>query len=863
MNLTLHHFIKDFRYLWLRWCGLLLAICFDLALQMQWVFPISQESNIMLPSFFLSLPMWIIACWFMLCVPPEDRDAAFHGTRPLSRRDYWQARLMTGVLLMMLPLILENAAFLLLSGRGWVDLRSGMLETGLAAAVMLLWLLPAAALFRDWEKYVALVLFIYGLGGSLSTSIFEGLGLAYRGEEQRFYDSSTMLISGGCLLPLIFICAYWHAHRPFGKFVRLGLPLIMGLLLSALAQSMLIPSRLERPHDQALVDKLVKDRQLVIDHHKISVLTSTENKHQLVAQIPLNGLPPEIVPHWHVVRHKMNQKGQPLPDVEKISLKTKAAVWELNRVTFNQSLVPYLPAAWPSDTLAVMEEPAQETNLATVDIKTDTHTPITLDLDLSAEWMRLRELGRMPLKPGANICTQDSEIEVMEVIAGFDNQGHKDPAAITLKLLERHTTFAGRNKMLPISSRLCLLGKDKRLLWHQVMDGATQERGANQGWVTISRTVTFLHGVLIPGSGVTSENLAEQELVWIGGEYLGTSRHEVKVENFVLSDHIHDLDIWPRTKVAVESGYPHEAFLKHVKGIPRPQKGASKDEAARFVATVCSASLAFSNRYNIDKFNQQRWLDNEREVAALLAPVIIEHPEIISAIVASMPFNEGTLKKRIVSEVLFEAKIPGFFMRVLEATAQGGEQHTNQEPWISSFEQDWSKISTAIIQALKTHSDEPLRPLMEREENTSETTENIWEKFCRKPFLYMDDWDLKRLLLDPFYRDKAKIIVDQEYLKIPRAALFRREKSFSIIACKSLLGDIKALDLALRIFGLFDDANLSHEGAIQNFHSSVFGESIQRADTAAFIKNCRTWSAHDFRYDPEKLQWKLNTTSKP
>jgi hypothetical protein len=133
MNLTLHHFIKDFRYLWLRWCGLLLAICFDLALQMQWVFPISQESNIMLPSFFLSLPMWIIACCFMLCVPPEDRDAAFHGTRPLSRRDYWQARLMTGVLLMMLPLILENAAFLLLSGRGWVDLRTGMLETGLAS----------------------------------------------------------------------------------------------------------------------------------------------------------------------------------------------------------------------------------------------------------------------------------------------------------------------------------------------------------------------------------------------------------------------------------------------------------------------------------------------------------------------------------------------------------------------------------------------------------------------------------------------------------------------------------------------------------------------------------------------------------
>ena len=77
MNLTFHHFIKDFRYLWLRWCGLLLAICFDLALQMQWVFPISQESNIMLPSFFLSLPMWIIACWFMLCVPPEDAMLRF------------------------------------------------------------------------------------------------------------------------------------------------------------------------------------------------------------------------------------------------------------------------------------------------------------------------------------------------------------------------------------------------------------------------------------------------------------------------------------------------------------------------------------------------------------------------------------------------------------------------------------------------------------------------------------------------------------------------------------------------------------------------------------------------------------------
>jgi hypothetical protein len=878
MNLTLHQFFKEFRYLWPRWLVFLLAVGFDLALQMQWLFPFKADSNLMLRSFVLSLPMWITAAWLMLSVPPEDMDGAFRGTRPLSRRDYWLARIMTGLVLVMLPLLVENAAFLMMSGRGWADVRSGMLETGLAGLVLLLWVLPAGTLFRGWEKYVALLLFFYGCNDTLSSTIIEWLGIAHLPSIALLLwcDFSVMCLSCICLVPLLIVIACWHQRRPFSRLMRLGLPVLMGLMLAVLTRSMVIPSFLEKPQAQAFVDQLVKDRQPVImagDIQVSSVEHLGEMHLQLKTQVRLDGIPPEIVPHRHIARSKLTQKGRELLDLTKPKLETKAPLWELNNISFHQSLAPHLPSTWPQGTLAVMEQSDDQLPLVKLDPKTDTQAPITLELDLAADWMRLRELGRMSLKAGASIRTPDSEIEVQEVIVGADTRGYKNPKIVTLRLRERHTTFVGRNGIFPISPRLCLLGKDKRLLWQQVMDGSHEERGANHGWVTIQRTITFMAEVLSPGTGVTAENLAEQELVWIGGEYLGTSRHEVKVENFVLDEHMFKSDTWPHDQGASEGENPREGFLNHVYGIPRPQKGAGKVAASYYVAAVCSASMAFRGRHQKDRFDQPLWPGSDKEVAALLAPILIEHPEIITAVATRMPFSEGSFTRHILSEVLLEAKIPGFskgrsvdgiypryFMRVGGASAQGGENYIFRDPWISPLEQDWHKVSEAMIQALKTNSDEPMRPLMEFEKITSES---IWRQISHLPQIYLEPWNLKRLIADPVYKEKAMAAVEHNYRELPRVALLDSDTPFRIFACKAVQGDAEALDYALRIFALLDEEKPLFAGSIDSFHRGVFGSKLERTETASFIQNCRRWTINDFRYDAVKMQWELKTNTKP
>lgn len=139
-----------------------IALVCDFVVQMQWVFPFVEEPGFGLPSLVWSLPMWIMAWWLLMSVPPEEHGMAFRVTRPLSRVQYWLARVLAGVVLVMLPAMIENAAVLLAQGRPWTDAARGVAETGIAVAVMMLWLLPAGTMIRGWEKYAALVLFLYG-----------------------------------------------------------------------------------------------------------------------------------------------------------------------------------------------------------------------------------------------------------------------------------------------------------------------------------------------------------------------------------------------------------------------------------------------------------------------------------------------------------------------------------------------------------------------------------------------------------------------------------------------------------------------------------------------------------------------------
>jgi hypothetical protein len=223
MSLVIHHFCKDLRWRWPRGVVFLLALVFDFAVQMEWLWPMSDAPNISYPAALWSVPMWIIAWWVLLSVPPEEFGMAFRSTRPVSRLHHWLARILTGVVIVMLPAMIENAAVLLAYDRPWADVGRGVCETGIAVAVMMLWLLPAGTLYRGWEKYAALMLFVYFGWDGGSAWLFERLQMPYR-EAWRFmwYDSSLMLSCGACAGLVMLACGVLACTQADGPIAASG-----------------------------------------------------------------------------------------------------------------------------------------------------------------------------------------------------------------------------------------------------------------------------------------------------------------------------------------------------------------------------------------------------------------------------------------------------------------------------------------------------------------------------------------------------------------------------------------------------------------------------------------------------------------
>lgn len=154
MNLTLHHFRKEFRYLRLRWFAFLALLALDLAVNLEWVFPLLP--GVEDPPWLGALPfLWVLAGLSLLNGCPEDApgdERHFLGTRPLAAWQYWAARGVIFTLLLMLPMLVQNAVYLLLSHRPVNDVLRGVLERGVVVLGLGLWLIPVAALWTRGER---------------------------------------------------------------------------------------------------------------------------------------------------------------------------------------------------------------------------------------------------------------------------------------------------------------------------------------------------------------------------------------------------------------------------------------------------------------------------------------------------------------------------------------------------------------------------------------------------------------------------------------------------------------------------------------------------------------------------------------
>jgi hypothetical protein len=876
MNLTLHHFRKEFRYLRVRWLAFLGLLALDLGVNLEWVLPMRAVEGGYNAGVFVSydvlmmVVLWMVVWWFMLSVPPEEGASGGRGyalTRPLSRVSYWGARVMVWVLLVIVPLMLEGAVYLWLNGRPWSDVVLGVAERAWAVGSMTLWLLPLPLLLRGWERYAVIVLAVFSLerwNGQVLWVFFKMLHLVYD-KPQAGMDFGRSVQAAwlvGILMPVLVV---WHQRRPFGRVARMSAVAFLVLLYQGVATSSLFIEGYEKPRDQELISKLTAGREVVIaerDRHFSQGDEAPGGKYiEFTAHAMLAGMPDEFVPHWRAAATSMMQKGQVLPAPPESRYNVmRLPFYAVGYQCQNYPMAPALPGVKPPGLLSVDVDPKAQNMQFRLSQPPQLEVPVTAHIDLTAEWMRVHKLGEIPIKVGAQFKGPDFEIELLEVKLNSDGQGGSAPGCVEVVYRMSARCFEWRNTLQPLFPNVFMLSPKNRFMWQfAIHSGHEQARGVNLGWCHMIEQRAFQR-VLEPGTGVTPENLAEQRLVWLKPEYLGSSRHEMEMKDLKIGGHLMNREGWPGSRPATEAGNPREAFLKQVRSLPRPAEGAGRAEIAWYVAEVYEASSVYMDRTHRINDGELKWPGNDREVWLLLAPFLVEHADIFKAALAH---DGADLTMGVMHEVVLQAGIPG----ITRSEKTGGPRYEREVPvpnkpgqmkkrvmetlWLASWH---ANDLDAYLAAIRQHSDEPLWPLMEdKDRSTDEVLADYAKSF--------DCWDLRWLMKRPDvkYREKAERLTREAFAQLPKVVILERGYERPLYAAVAL-GMPEALDWMLRGVAMKPDEQA--RGAMMQ-HRAMFMPMDQtwvQPDTKTllqFLHDARRYSAKDYRYDAAKMIWEL------
>jgi len=818
MSLAFHHFKKECRYLWPRWLVFLAALTIDYAIQMEWLWPMEAVRRdrffAFMQSPIWSFHVWTAAWWLMLSVPKEDARGTSFDIRPLPCTSYWAARLLVWLLLIVVPLMVQNALVLASLSRPWGDVVTGMMERGLVAGAMILWVLPAATLFRSWEKYVALLLFVFvlvSLGLTFTEWFSIHTGLSLRHSWTTLYDSGLTASAAWLLGPLVLALAWWHHRRPLARWLRLVLPMVFGVAVILVSRLPALPSPHEKAHDQAFVDSW-KDRTPLLEKEDIRVSSNLAMRRIELFGLPtFRDLPDDVVATFHPTRRTITQGTTELPELTIPS----PSQWlhPSNEGTYD----PWWISRWslikrfPSATLHVGSLPDYGPYLSPLSASTDPKLPLTLDLDLAAHFSRVRLIGKVALHEGARLITPKAELEIIEVRVGEDERGWKSPGLLSLTIRQRSSSLAADGRTAIPGQAFILHAPDKGLIWSQYTAEQGVERGANHGWRTAVSNISFSQ-VLSDGTEIKPQDLAKLELVWVESVYLGSTTSGLKIDDLRLDDLTGTNDPWPGSGDVLTLQGQRPTFTKYIRDLPKP--GDDLASAKRYLAASCNGALAYPNRNGED--------DAEADI---IAPVLVKHPELIALLGDGLRVHTPKLTRALLHSSLKLVKAP--------------------ETPLPLDVGDWPRTSTAVIEAIR--GDVTKLTLL-----NGKDLERDWQMLPRR----ITRSRFTVLMRTPEYRERTIAEVTRQYERVPWQTSLT-EAQARILAAKAALGDAGALNRLLRSFALWTQPNHHSQFIVAVFRVIALDVKHDIAPSVDFINRCRNWTADDFTYHPEALKWTL------
>lgn len=541
MNLTLHHFRKEFCYLRLRWFAFLALLGFDLAVNLEWLLPM--RAGVEAPAWLGYLPVMILLVGLSLLLScPEDRpgsDRSFISTRPLPWAAYWQARMLLWLTLIVLPVVLQNGLYLLLSGRPMADVLRGMGERACFAAGLSAWLLPALALWRRREVWKALFVIVVTL--AVASKVLDVASAAW----WKFYPSFDQTLAGLMVGWMVFgglsgWLAWRHLQRAYSFRRRLCLTCFSALVgLLAARFWVLATDRELVAQDEALVRALAPGLKVEIDLETVHFegFESEFGAHTLSAK-------PETETGKQGVHVDMRLAGsRVVQDGKTSSAKASSASIIRSRYGYGspQDQVHRgdvnLRDFFPGGTLFYSAQPfplwsweGRSIALAAFDQPyPSAEQPLKLATDYHMDWYQRDLAFELPMVAGSRAESDEARWEVLSVTPAAGPQ----PGALTITL--RVETRDHWNE--ETGSAMLLHSPQRQIVWldpvKQTMLGT---RATHTGWQRRQIALTW-NGIFNYADGeATGADAAKLRLILLRSRFLGTSPYTWKSPEMRLAD---------------------------------------------------------------------------------------------------------------------------------------------------------------------------------------------------------------------------------------------------------------------------------------------------------------------------------------
>jgi len=844
MSLTLHHFRKEFTYLRLRWFGFLALLGFDLAVNLEWVFP---------PQWGESAPLWMqfipiaaaLAALSLIEGCPEDRpgnERRFLGTRPLALRAYWQAALLAGVVLIVLPAALQNGLYLLLSARPFADVMRGMGERAFFIIGLGLWLLPMQALTLEREKWLT--------GGlSLLVAILGVFGLPILlrliDEDAPGFDQppSSWIYATLTLAVVLSLLAWAHHRRPLGPRVRLSAIalLILGALLLCLYWP-LQTSPLEN-RDPARVAALTPAFQAPIhleglSYHEWSRTPESSGSLYLRSRIY------PAAPGIHVVLKPKGarvEQGTLITDDHWEPWRNASRVGEnLRRVDSN------LAAFFPERTLFVQQPEKQpawtgvgnssSNPFAGLSPAFDREQPVSVQARFQAEWWQREKLLDSPCVADTTAATSDVTWTLLETLPhqlmGEKNTLVPKRGAFSLRLRLHTRQHWDRG----LATAFILHSPQRRLAWVGQLETIHDVRGIGTGLARQTLTLGW-QDILNYADGEDAKlDPAQLRLVLISGRHLGESTYTWHAPPIVPRDHFSESN-QRQIRGMIHLGGGRNSFRERFDSLKVPIAQSSEAEVRRHLYDVMVAILS-------DWSSNSEATEKDEEVA--LTPLFEHHLSYL----LDVPFH---LWPRVGKDSVPERLLLNHLT----------DEHRD-----------------AVIQRL-AHSPHFIRIVLQR--GWTEAARAYWhDRLIRSTHLphefiplllaWGDAASLDRIVTLMSYR-----LDSSHFDKVPRPpelitrlrpladAQFRASTPFANVSAESShplrtaadFGNTEALELCLRQLSLNGKANrvsspLPH---LLNDQEKRIWMSYEAPDSNTKLFRHRTVA--DFKYLPEKLAWRV------